>query len=190
MTVVFPWWFGEEEHDSISLCQLLLINSLLTWNSSWNSVVLSQTKEPSAPLHCRLVHPQLLLLSPSLTHLPKVDKLTPSAGAVHFPEGATAPHTPAASISCSHVPRCGPLQTLWAVPQTIPSEGVINACLLREGRTISTDGVGGGGGGGGGVKKRKAKERRRWREGVADAEVGDCGSRLGRSSEPTIITSS
>lgn len=42
----------------------------------------------------------------------------------------------------------------------------------------------------GGVKKRKAKERRRWREGVADAEVGDCGSRLGRSSEPTIITSS
>lgn len=28
-----------------------------------------------------------LLLPPSLTHLPKVDTLTPSAGAVHFPQG-------------------------------------------------------------------------------------------------------
>lgn len=44
--------------------------------------------QPSALVYGRVFHPEPnshLLLSLSLTHLPKVDTLTPSAGVVHFP---------------------------------------------------------------------------------------------------------
>lgn len=99
--------------------------------------------QPTDLVYSSVFHPEPkthLLLSLSLTHLPKVDTLTPSAGAVHIPQGAITPRTPTASISWSHVPLCGPLQMPWAVPWTIPSQGVINACLLQKGQTISPDG--------------------------------------------------
>lgn len=47
----------------------------------------------------------------------------------------TAP--PTASISWSCVPLCGRFPMPWAVPQTILSQEVINACLLQRGQTAS-----------------------------------------------------
>lgn len=44
--------------------------------------------QPTAPVYSSVFHPKPkshLLFSLSLTHLPKVDTLTPSAGAVHVP---------------------------------------------------------------------------------------------------------
>lgn len=75
--------------------------------------------QPAAPVYSFAFNPALtsrLFISLSLTHLTKVDTLTPSAGAVHFPYGAKTPHTPTASISGSHVALCGPLQMPWTAP--------------------------------------------------------------------------
>lgn len=72
-----------------------LINLYLS--TSVNSFYASEKKknrkqrilhQPTAPIYSSGFHPEPkshLLLSLSLTHLPKVDTLTPSAGAVHIP---------------------------------------------------------------------------------------------------------
>lgn len=128
-----------------------------SWNkkTKWN---MKQTCAPSAPPPppppLQLPLPTRLLLPPSLTHLAKVDTLTPAV------------HAPAASISLAPT-------RLRVAPFKRPgppssSQGVINACLLRKRPSrLPRLGSSVGGGEGRGLKRTRRVEemksrRRKW----------------------------